>query len=642
MERKHNSLMDRLPIESWLPISRKEIEKRGWDEVDIILVSGDAYIDHPSFGIAVIGRILEKNGYKVAILPQPNWKDDWRDFKKLGKPRLFFGVSAGSMDSMVNHYTARKRLRSNDAYTPGGQAGFRPDYPTLVYTRILKELYPETPIVIGGIEASMRRITHYDYWQDCLRESFLTESGADLLVYGMGEKPIVDIARELSQAESSKAGLKACHNLPQVAYISKEFPQVPVPELWPACAPLEDIVLHPHSLCIKDKRAQAENFAKVETASNQMTCGRIIQQGSKGFVVINPPYWYTPGSHDIDESFDLPYTRLPHPRYRSRGDIPAFVMICNSVNLHRGCFGGCSFCTISAHQGKQVQSRSEKSILEEIEKITRMPYFKGSLSDLGGPSANMYLMRGKETSKCLKCKKASCLYPSICPNLQHDHGRLLELYRKVTALPAIKHAYIGSGIRYDMIVPYLHNGKADKRKEPRNTSGNGKDTSTNHAREYIEWVIAHGVSGRLKVAPEHTEKHVLDRMRKMPFEQFEDFKAFFDSYCQRLGLRQQLIPYFISAHPGCRLKDMQKLEEKTRDLGYQLEQVQLFTPTPMTLSTETYYTGLDPYTLEPVFTEKEPAARDRQTECFFWYKKTEKHTGNKANPFSRKSTSQKR
>lgn len=660
---------DRIPIEAWLPTSRKEMEKRGWEQADIILLSGDAYVDHPSFGIAVIGRVLEAAGYKVAILPQPNWKDDGRDFKKLGKPRLFFGVSAGSMDSMVNHYTARKRLRSDDAYTPGGQAGFRPDYPTIVYTKLLKGFFPDTPVVIGGIEASMRRITHYDYWQDRLRPSFLVESGADLLVYGMGEKPVVRIAEELEKGN----GAISCRKIPQVSYLCEEVPEADE-ALWQEIgqgnvagrirrkendragnepSPIEkktdtdtriemadgltespgenkqgkaerpqkadrsnsiaDLFLHPHKDCLQSKRAQAENFAQLETASNRIFCGRIIQETEKGFVVINPPFVYDPEKHEIDASFDLPYTRLPHPRYKSRGDIPAFVMIRNSVNLHRGCFGGCSFCTISAHQGKQVQSRSEQSILNEIEKITRMPYFRGTLSDLGGPSANMYGMGGKDRSKCLKCQKPSCLFPAICPNLNHDHGPLLDLYRKVDRIAEVRHAYIGSGIRYDMIVPYL------------------KEGSKNHAREYIRWVIVKGVSGRLKVAPEHTENAVLEKMRKMPFWQFETFKRFFDACCREEGLNQQLIPYFISAHPGCTLRDMKELETKTRQLGYHLEQVQLFTPTPLTLSTEMYYTGLDPYTLEPVFVEKDMGARDRQTECFFWYKGAERRRTDRRN-----------
>ncbi|MCM1041130.1 MAG: YgiQ family radical SAM protein [Bacteroides sp.] len=587
---------DTLPIEAWLPVSRKEMDKRGWEQADIILISGDAYVDHPSFGIAVIGRTLEAAGYRVAILPQPNWRDDLRDFRKLGRPRLFFGVSAGSMDSMVNHYTARKRLRSNDAYTPGGQAGFRPDYPTIVYSRILKEIYPDVPVVVGGIEASMRRITHYDYWQDRLRPSFLVESGADLLVYGMGEKPIVEIARQLERDPRAES----CRNILQVSYLEKGA-------LNPSPVPEADLVLEPHERCLKDKRCQAGNFAVVETASNMMRCGRILQETAWGTVVVNPPFPFEPGGHEIDKSFDLPYTRLPHPRYKNRGEIPAFTMIQNSITLHRGCFGGCSFCTISAHQGKHVHSRSEESVLKEIQQLARMPYFKGNLSDLGGPSANMYGMHGKDLAKCARCKKPSCLFPSVCPNLNPDHKPLLDLYRKVASLPGVRHVFIGSGVRYDMLVPYL------------DTGGRGKP-SQNHAREYAQWLIENGVSGRLKVAPEHTEAPVLERMRKMPFAQFEEFKRFFDGHCRRCRLNFQLIPYFISAHPGCTQKDMERLQEKTRHLGYKLEQVQLFTPTPMTLSTETYYTGLDPYTLKPVFTERDFAKRDRQTECFFWYK----------------------
>lgn len=635
---------DSLPITAWLPISKKEMEKRGWEQADIILLSGDAYVDHPSFGIAVIGRYLEHAGYKVAILPQPNWKDDLRDFRKLGRPRLFFGISAGSMDSMVNHYTARKRLRSNDAYTPGGKAGFRPDYPTIVYSKILKGIYPDVPVVIGGIEASMRRVTHYDYWQDGLRPSFLVESGADLLVYGMGEKPVLEIARRMEREEGLERRVEVCRSVPQVSYMCKDVPEAEsfwkenagvFDKIWvgrgkengvegdlseagdpsaPWVQKYKDIHLQAHEECLKDKKAQARNFALVETASNQICCGRIVQRVSAGYVVVNPPYPIELVCHEIDKVFDLPYARLPHPRYKNRGEIPAFVMIQNSINLHRGCFGGCSFCTISAHQGKQVQSRSEESVLNEIKQVMRMPYFKGNLSDLGGPSANMYGMHGKDFRKCLACKRPSCIHPSICPNLNHDHGRLLNLYRKVAAMPGIKHAYIGSGIRYDMIVPYLFSGS-------KSGVSSGRGASSNHVREYIEWVIRHGVSGRLKVAPEHTEKPVLDKMRKMPFSQFEQFKAFFDAYCRKIGKNQQLIPYFISAHPGCRLQDMKELERKTRHLGYHLEQVQLFTPTPMTLATEMYYTGLDPYTLEPIYVERDPAARDRQTDCFFWYKR---------------------
>lgn len=593
---------DRLPLEAWLPTSKKEMDRRGWTQADIILVSGDAYIDHPSFGVAVIGRVLEAAGFKVAVLPQPNWRDDLRDFKKLGPPRLFFGVSAGSMDSMVNHYTARKRRRSNDAYTAGGAAGFRPDYPTIVYTKILKQIYPDVPVVAGGIEASMRRITHYDYWQDRLRPSFLVESGADLLVYGMGEKPMEAIARRLDAAGQAGKAADLCADILQLARLVPQggtLPPSPVEEA--------DIRLASHEECLKDKRAQARNFGLVEAASNRLGCGRILQRVGDQTVVVNPPFDYTQSPHELDKSFDLPYTRLPHPRYKGRGEIPAFAMIQNSINIHRGCFGGCAFCTISAHQGKFVHSRSEQSVLREVAHLARMPYFKGVLSDLGGPSANMYGMGGKDRAKCAKCAKPSCLFPSICPNLNLDHGKLLQLYKRVAGLAPVRKVFIGSGIRYDLLVPFLGGGQ--------------QPSGRNHAQEYAEYVIENCVSGRLKVAPEHTEERVLRHMRKMPFAQFEAFKRFFDGCCRRMGKNQQLVPYFISAHPGCTQRDMEALQEKTRHLGYKLEQVQLFTPTPMTLATEMYYTGLDPHTLEPVFSEHDPARRDRQTDCFFWYKR---------------------
>ncbi len=604
-----------LPLSAWLPITRKEVESRGWESLDVVIVSGDAYVDHPSFGAAVIGRVLEHEGFRVALIPQPNWRDDGRDFKKMGAPRLFFGVSAGSMDSMVNHYTARRRRRSDDAYTPGGVSGFRPDYPTLVYTRMLKASFPDTPVVAGGIEASLRRITHYDYWQDKLLPSFAAESGADLLVYGMGERVVTEIARRLDRAETCgldrTSALKTCHDIPQVCFVSDEAVEA-VHRRYPAA-----IVLSSHEECLKSKRAQAKNFALVETASNRMECEVILQGVGGRTVVINPPYAVEhtaeataepvsanptaePASTaaPIDYAFDLPYTRLPHPKYKSRGEIPAYTMIRHSVNIHRGCFGGCAFCTISAHQGKQVQSRSEASILREIEQVVNMPDFKGYLSDLGGPSANMYRMKGRDLSLCRTCSRPSCIVPSICKNLQHDLRPLLKLFEKVSSHPKIKKCFIGSGIRYDLIVPYL-------------------DTNTNGAVDYAKAIIRKGVSGRLKVAPEHTEKNVLQTMRKMPFDQFVRFKKFFDEVCRESVLRQQLIPYFISAHPNCRLQDMQALSQKTRAMGYRLEQVQLFTPTPMTLATEMYYTGLDPHTLEPIFVERDDRRRDEQNNCFF-------------------------
>ncbi|MCD7816206.1 MAG: YgiQ family radical SAM protein, partial [Bacteroides sp.] len=503
-------------LTDWLPTTKKEVELRGWDELDVILFSGDAYVDHPSFGAAVIGRMLESQGLKVAIVPQPNWRDDLRDFKKLGRPRLFFGVSAGCMDSMVNKYTANKRLRSEDAYTPDGRHDMRPEYPSIVYTQILKQLYPDVPVILGGIEASLRRLTHYDYWQDKVRPSILLDSGADLLIYGMGEKPITDLCQRLKESDQLPK------DLPQTAYLCRanEF------------QPQEgDLQLHSHEDCLKDKRKQAENFRHIEEESNKYQAARIYQQTGKQVVVVNPPY--PPMSQgELDMSFDLPYTRLPHPKYKNKR-IPAYEMIKFSVNIHRGCFGGCAFCTISAHQGKFIVSRSKESILKEVKAITEMPDFKGYLSDLGGPSANMYSMHGRGESLCKRCKRPSCIHPKVCPNLNTDHRPLLDIYHAVDALPGIKKSFIGSGVRYDLL---LHESK---------------DPAVNQSTAaYTRELITRHVSGRLKVAPEHTSDRVLYLMRKPPFEQFYRFKRIFDKLNQELNLRQQLIPYFISSHPG--------------------------------------------------------------------------------------------
>ncbi|MDR1739408.1 MAG: YgiQ family radical SAM protein [Bacteroidales bacterium] len=574
------------PISDWLPVSAEEVRKRGWDEVDIIIVTGDAYIDHPAFGSAVIGRVLEKEGYRVAILPQPNWRDDLRDFRKLGKPRLFFGITAGAMDSMVNHYTAQKRLRHDDAYTAGGAYGFRPDYASVVYSQILKKIYPDTAVVLGGIEASLRRITHYDYWSDMLKPSILVESGADMLVYGMGEYPIIEVARKIANGELPD-------NIAQTAYLTDKINVVN-----------GDVWLHSHDECLTSKKIQAKNFVVFETTSNQIHAPRLLQKIGSQTLVINPPRVACPG--DLDLAFDLPYTREPHPRYKKRGEIPAYKMIKNSVNIHRGCFGGCSFCTISAHQGKQVQSRSEKSILNEIEQIAADSDFKGVLSDLGGPSANMYGMGGIDKMLCEKCNKASCIFPSICRNLNIDYTPLVSLYKKVLAMPQVRNCFIGSGVRYDMLVPYL------------------KDGSSQHGRaalEYAKMLINEGTSGRLKVAPEHTEDNVLKLMRKTSFSQFKEFKKFFDketgmSLKTQRNLKtfgqKQLIPYFIASHPGCTLKDMKSLTKQTRAMGYKLEQVQNFTPTPLTLATEMYYTGLNPYTMEKVYVARSKEEREKQ------------------------------
>ena len=581
-------------LTDWLPTTKKEMELRGWDELDVILFSGDAYVDHPSFGAAVIGRLLEAQGLKVAIVPQPNWRDDLRDFKKLGKPRLFFGVSAGCMDSMVNKYTANKRLRSEDAYTPDGRHDMRPEYPTIVYTQILKKLWPDVPVVIGGIEASLRRLTHYDYWQDTVRKSILIESGADLLVYGMGEKPITELCQRMKESPVIPT------DVPQTVYVVKGKQAIP-----PSISEKEDIVLHSHEACTSDKKKEAENFRFIEEESNKYEAARILQHAGNSTVVVNPPYPpMTQG--ELDMSFDLPYTRLPHPKYKGKR-IPAFDMIKFSVNLHRGCFGGCAFCTISAHQGKFIVSRSKESILKEVKAITEMPDFKGYLSDLGGPSANMYAMRGTDEDKCRKCKRPSCIYPKVCPNLNTDHRPLLDIYHAVDALPGIKKSFIGSGVRYDLL---LHESK---------------DPVINKAaKEYTRELIAKHVSGRLKVAPEHTSDSVLHVMRKPPFSQFYDFKKIFDKINNELNLRQQIIPYFISSHPGCTQEDMAELAVITKRLDFHLEQVQDFTPTPMTVATEAWYTGYHPYTLQPIFSAKTQREKLAQRMFFFWYKPEER------------------
>lgn len=574
-------------LTDFLPITKKEVELRGWDELDVVFFTGDAYIDHPAFGAAVIGRIIESEGLKIALVPQPNWQDDLRDFKKMGKPRLFFAVSAGNMDSMVNHYTANKRLRSDDAYSPDGRAHMRPDYTTITYCNIIRKLYPDVPIVIGGIEASLRRFTHYDYWSDKLMPSILVDSKADLLIYGNGEKPL----RELIQQLKSGKKVSELQDIPQTSYLSKEIPT----SVW------KDKELVAHEICLKDKKLYASNFKHIEEESNRFEADRLIQKTSNRYVVVNPPY--APLSEaEIDAAFDLPYTRLPHPKYKNK-TIPAYEMIKFSVNMHRGCFGGCAFCTISAHQGKHVVARSKESILNEVRKITEMPDFKGYISDLGGPSANMYGMKGIDLEICKKCKKPSCIHPKVCFNLDTNHNKLIDIYRSVDQLPGIKKSFIGSGVRYDMLLSDTKDHEANK----------------SHA-EYIKELISKHVSGRLKVAPEHTSDQVLKLMRKPSFDYFYKFKAQFERINKEAGLNQQLIPYFISSHPGCKNEDMADLAIQTKKLDFKLEQVQDFTPTPMTLATEIYYSGYHPYTLEQVFTPKSKEEKLDQRKFFFWYK----------------------
>ena len=577
-------------LSDFLPTTKKEMEIRRWDSVDVILFSADAYVDHPSFGAAVIGRVIEAAGFRVAIVPQPDWHGDFRDLKKLGRPRLFFGIAPGCMDSMVNKYTANRRLRSEDAYSPDGRHDMRPEYPTIVYTQILKQLYPDVPVVLGGIEASMRRLTHYDYWQDRLRPCILCDSHADMIIYGMGERPVLELCRRLDEGTP----IADITDIPQTVYLARKGSLRNM-------ADTADIRLHSHETCLQDKRAEADNYRHIEEESNKMHASRLLQDVGDDTVVVNPPY-PPMTTEELDASFDLPYTRLPHPKYKGKR-IPAYEMIKFSVNIHRGCFGGCAFCTISAHQGKFITCRSKESILREVEKVAEMPDFKGNLSDLGGPSANMYGMGGRNKKACERCARPSCIHPAVCPNLNTDHSALIDIYRSVDALPYIRRSYIGSGVRYDLL---LHRSK--------------DETVNRAADEYTRELIKSHVSGRLKVAPEHVADPVLELMRKPPFQQFRDFKRVFDRINRECGLRQQIIPYFISSHPGCREEDMAELAVITKSLDFQLEQVQDFTPTPMTISTEAWYTGYDPYTLRPVFSAKTPEEKLRQRQYFFWYK----------------------
>ena len=584
-----------MQLTDFLPTTKKECELRGWTELDIILFSGDAYVDHPSFGAAVIGRTLENAGYRVAIVPQPDWHGDFRDFKKLGRPRLFFGISPGCMDSMVNKYTANKRLRSEDAYSPDGRHDCRPENPTIVYSRILRQLFADVPIILGGIEASLRRLTHYDYWDDCLRKCILCDSAGDMISYGMGEKTVLELARQLDEGLS----IHDIKDVPQTVYIAKHKEDIS------GGITDDDIILHSHEECLRDKRAEAENFRHIEEESNKMHAQRLIQAVDGKYVVVNPPY-PPMTTEEVDASFDLPYMRVPHPKYKGKR-IPAYEMIKFSVNLHRGCFGGCAFCTISAHQGKFIASRSKESIMREVKEVVKLPDFKGYISDLGGPSANMYGMHGRNLKACEKCKRPSCVHPAICPNLDTDHSRLIDIYRSVDALPEVKKSFIGSGVRYDLL---LYHSKDEKANES--------------AREYTRELICNHVSGRLKVAPEHTSDSVLYLMRKPSFRLFEEFKRIFDKINREKGLKQQIIPYFISSHPGCHEEDMADLAVRTKRLDFQLEQVQDFTPTPMTVSTETWYSGFDPYTLEPVFSAKTQKDKLAQRQFFFWYKPEER------------------
>jgi uncharacterized radical SAM protein YgiQ len=579
-------------LTDWLPVTKKEALLRGWDEVDVVLFSGDAYVDHPSFGTAVIGRLIESMELRIAIVPQPNWRDDLRDFKKFGAPRLFFAVTAGAMDSMVNHYTAAKRLRSDDAYSPAGRSGMRPDYAVTVYTKILKDLYPETPVIAGGIEASLRRFTHYDYWSESLKPPILSECGADLLIYGMGEQPLIKLFKMLGK----NIPFHSLKNLDQTAYSAG------INEIIHVIKGVEDIELYSHEDCLADKKKFIENFLITERVSSGKGGVRLFQRCGDYNVIVNPS-WGSLSPVETDRGFDLPYTRMPHPKYKN-GGVPAYDMIRHSVTTHRGCFGGCSFCAISAHQGKFISSRSEDSILREVESVAGMPDFKGYVSDLGGPSANMYRMGGEDLAVCSRCRRQSCLFPEICSNLNYDHKPLVDLYRKSEKIRGVKKVFVSSGVRYDLCLPVKK--KAEEKF---------------HCLEYIEKLVKDHVSGRLKVAPEHTSERVLKLMRKPSYKLFEKFKNLFEQISGKYGLKQQIVPYFISSHPGSDIEDMAELAYLTAAEGFKLEQVQDFTPTPMTLSSVMYYTGINPYTGDRIYSAINKKERDNQRIFFFWHNK---------------------
>lgn len=564
-----------------IPTSLKEVQKLGWDYIDVIFFTGDAFVDHPSFGTACIARYLQKFGYRVAVVPQPNWRDDLRDFRKLGAPRLYFAVNSGAMDSMVNHYTAGKRLRHDDAYTPEGRFGQRPDRAVTVYSKILKSIWPDVPIVIGGVEASLRRLTHYDYWDDCLMPSILVDSAADYLCYGMGERPMLELTRAIEAGRNRSQ----IDRIPQLAFLRSG-----------RCKVEDALILHSYERCLSDRRAFAENFHQIETHANMLHPQTIVEPVGDGYVQVNPPY--PPASEDEMDSFwDLPFTKLPHQRYKGKR-IPAYDMIKDSIITHRGCFGGCNFCTIAAHQGKFIQSRSEQSILEEVKRLASMPHFHGNISDLGAPTANMYGMHGKDLSRCAQCRRKSCLFPAPCVNLDRNHERVIALYRKVDAVKGIRHSYIGSGVRYDLFLD--ENGFVDP---------SGK--------EYLRELMLHHVSGRLKVAPEHTEDKVLDYMAKPSFRLFKRLRTEFDKINRENGTHTELVPYFISSHPGCRLQDMLALRANPSLRGIWMDQVQDFTPTPMTTSSVMFWSGIDPRTMKPVYVEKDPERKKAQKAIFF-------------------------
>lgn len=548
-----------------LPMSMAEARERGWETLDVVFVTGDAYIDHPSFAMAILGRVLEAAGFRVGIISQPDWRncEAWKEF---GRPRLFFGISAGNMDSMINHYTANRKVRNNDAYSPGGRIGLRPDRATLSYCQRAREAFKGVPVIAGGVEASLRRLAHYDYWSDKVKRSILLDCKADLLVYGMGEDAIVEIARRLDAGEEVK-------DLREMRGVAYAMGASETPPADAAALPTFDEVSN-------DKFAFAEATKIIHNETNPYNAKRLVQYHDRQAVVCNPPP--LPVSENVmDRMYGLPYTRQPHPNYTE--PIPAFTMIKDSITIMRGCFGGCTFCSITAHQGRIIQSRSKESILGEISQMADNPKFKGVISDIGGPTANMYQMKCSRPEVEAVCRRQSCVHPTICKLLGTDHQPLLEVMREARQTKGIKKVLVASGIRMDLA-----------RRSP----------------EYMRDLVQHHVGGHLKVAPEHTDPDVLDRMRKPSNDDFEQFTEVFNQESERAGKRQYIIPYYIASHPGSDLDSMINLALFLKQSGYRPDQVQDFIPAPFDVATAMYHTGIDPFTKKPVFVAKH--LRDRK------------------------------
>ena len=574
------TMLPELPLVSLslphLPASRAEMDRRGWDYVDVVFVTGDAYVDHPAFAVGILGRVLEAAGFRVAILSQPDWRsaEPWRQF---GPPRLFFGISAGNMDSMINHYTANKKVRNDDAYSPGGEIGLRPDRATMPYCQRAREAFPGVPVIAGGVEASLRRLAHYDYWSDTVKRSILLDSKADLVVFGMGEQPIVEIARRLSQGET----VRDLRDMRGVAYAmgAKETP------------PEDALVLPSYEEVKTDKLKFVKATRHIHQETNPLNAKRLVQYHDRQAIVVNPPA-YPISQEDMDRIYGLPYTRRPHPMYGGR-KIPAFETVKDSVTIMRGCFGGCTFCSITAHQGRIIQSRSKDSVLSELRTLGQDPNFSGTISDIGGPTANMYQMRCTRPEVEVKCKRLSCVHPKICKLLGTDHGPLIELMRESREVPGIDRVHVASGVRMDL---------------------------AQQSPEYLEELAAHHVGGHLKVAPEHTDPDVLKRMKKPEINDYQSFDAAFKSASQRAGKKQYTVPYFIASHPGSDLNAMINLALFLKRNGYRPDQVQDFIPAPFDIATCMFYTGIDPFTGEEVYTARNLNDRKMQRALLQFFK----------------------